>query len=597
MIYGTQEFNDRLLSIVKDGARHPYYQESVDHAEEMSWHFYGITPEKLLSSARPNEDPEITRYRIANYQPHTKSAADKSVNITSKIFNPNLYSIRWAKDKETKEAHDLKEYTLEYFPKYNSVVSFCKDVLLRKMLADPNAVIVVKPGDIPDSQTETIEPTLTVYGSPNVYDYDYEHYLVFISKEKRDKLEYHKFEYYDNTQFVTFEVAVKNLGKTFQLVWGEEQVYVYGFNSEYIPAWQLQGLVEAKDDGGTTYKSWFHSAVPFWNDAITHESDLKGSFIRHLFPQKYEVSEQCKFRYPYEGMAYPCQGGKIKYGKPNDPKGYIIDCPHCAGSGFEPIGPYGVYRIQKEKLADTAPLGIDPVGYITVPTDATKMLDERVDKLMKKGMWAINMDVEDEVGEVQSGAAKVIDRSAQYDMLFTIGSVMFDVHLQNIYYFINKFMFGVESVSLNKDDDKNLPEINKPTMFDILSSAELVNNYKIGKDSGLDTNFLVTKQQEILSKDLTTNPDLKAFQMMLLDLDPLAGMADMTIKTNVMSGFTAKKDAVIHFNIRPFVERALRENREFAGMDKDKKIDILDAYAKEFITANKVTLDPNLPPV
>jgi hypothetical protein len=594
MIFGTEEFNDRLLDIIKGGARHSCYKESVDHAEVMSWHFYGITPDKLLSRARPNEDPEITSYRIANYEPHTKSAADKSVNITSKIFNPNLYSIRWAKEKESGNSIKLRDYTLDYFPKYNSLVSFSKDVLLRKMLADPNAVVAVRP-DMVESQTETIEPEVIIYGSPNVWDYDYEHYLIFIKCAHINKLEYYTFEYYDNTQFITFDVAVKNLGKTFQLVWGEETRYEYGFTVEEPPAWQLQGLVEAKDDGATVYKSFFHSAVPFWNDAITHESDLKGSFIRHLFPQKYEVAEQCKFRYPYEGMAYPCQGGKIKYGKANETKSSIIDCPHCKGSGFEPIGPYGVYRIQKEKLTDTAPLGIDPVGYINVPVDATKMLDERVDKLMKKGMWAINMDVEDEVGAVQSGAAKVIDRSAQYDMLYTIGSVVFDVHLQNMFYYINKFMFGVESQSLGKKDDENLPQINKPTMFDILSTAELVNNYKVGKDSGMDTNFLVTKQQEILSKDLTTNPDLKAFQMLLLDLDPLAGMADMTIKTNVMSGFTAKKDAVIHFNIRPFVERAIRDNSIFTTLDKSKKIEILDGYAKEFIAQNKVTLDPNIP--
>lgn len=593
MIFGTEEFDDRLIDIIRNGARHPNYQESVDHAEVMSWHFYGNTPDKLLSRVRPNEDPEITKYRSINYEPHTKSAADKSVNITSKIFNPNLYSIRWEKDKENANAAKLREYTIDYYPKYNSLVAFTKDVLLRKMLADPNAVAAVKPDDIPENQTETLEPIVILYGSSNVWDYDDDHYLIFLSKHHYDKLEYYKFEYYDKDEMVTFEVAVKDIGKTHRLVWGDIEPYEYGFEIDTPPVWHLQGLVEAKDDGSTVYKSFFHSAVPFWNDAITHESDLKGAFIRHLFPQKYEVAEQCRFRYPYEGIPYPCQGGKIRYGNPNG-ETKTIDCPHCSGSGFEPIGPYGVYRIQKEKLTDTAPLGIDPIGYISVPTDATKMLDERVDKLMKKGMWAINMDVEDEVGQIQSGTAKQIDRSAQSDMLYTIGSVVFDVHIQNMFFYINKFKFGVESKSLNKKDDENLPQINKPTMFDILSTAELMNNYKVGKDSGLDTNFLVTKQQEILSKDLTTNPDLKMFNMMLLDLDPLAGMNDITIGSNVMRGFTAKKDAVIHFNIRPFVERAMREHNDFAAIDKAEKVTILDGYAQEFIKANKVTLDINL---
>jgi hypothetical protein len=203
------------------------------------------------------------------------------------------------------------------------------------------------------------------------------------------------------------------------------------------------------------------------------------------------------------------------------------------------------------------------------------------------------MDVEDEVGQVQSGAAKVIDRSAQYDMLYTIGSVMFDTHLQNIFYYINKFMFGVESKSLDKKDDENLPQINKPTQFDVLTSAERVNNYKVGKDSGLDPNFLVAMQQQIISGDLTTNPDLKLFSMMLLDLDPLPGMDQMTVRSNVMAGFNSKEDAVIHFNLRAFVERGVRENNGFPEMPKDRKIEILTTYAKEFIKANKVTLDPN----
>ena len=596
MIFGSEEFNDLLALILKEGGyRHPGYMESVEHAEEMSWHFYGVTPTELLRRARPNEDEEITEYRIENYEPHTKAAADKSVNITSKIFNPNLYSIRWGKDKDSKNAQDLKSYLLDYYPKCNSVVNYTKDVLLRKMLSDPNAVIAIKPDDIPyGQQSVTIEPVPVIYGSSHVYNYDEEHYLIFIEDKIIDKTKFQVFEYYDKDRYIRFAAALKKNIVVFSE--SEYDEFNYGFAIEEPPVWHLQGMIEAKDDGNYIYKSFFYSAAPFWNDAITHESDLKGSFIRHLFPQKYELTEVCSYRHDFEGQMFPCKSGKIRYGSVKDDKSQIITCPHCNGTGWEPIGPYGVYKYTKDKLQDSGPLGVDPVGYINVPVDATKMLDERVDKLMKKGMWAINMDVEDEVGEVQSGAAKVIDRSSQYDMLYNIGSVVFDVHIENIIYYTNKFMFGVESKSLDKKDDDNLPQINKPTQFDILTTAELINNYKIGKDSGLDANFLVTKEQEIFSKDLTTNPDLKLFNLTLLDLDPLAGMAEMTVRSNVMAGFNSKADAVIHFNIRAFVERALQENKTFMEMQKPEKIAILQAYAKEFISANKVTLDPNMQP-
>lgn len=589
MVYGTEEFDELLIEILrgKDAYRHPCYQEACEHAEEMSWHFYGITPETLLKRTRPNEEKDITTYRIENYEPKTKGKADKAVNITSKIFNPNLYSIRWAEDKENGDAKKLADYTLDYYPDYNSVVNYTKDVLLRKMLADPNGVVAIKPVDIPETESKTLEPVVFIYGSPVIWNYDDDHYLIFKGKVQEDKLEWFNFEYFDKTQYIEFYAAIKPKGNKVELLLDEELVYTYGFTIEEPPVWKLRGMSEIHDDGVIIFKSFFSSAVPSWNDAIVHDSDVKASYIRHLFPQKYEIVEQCEYKLAFEGTSYPCRAGQIKH-----PKYDWIPCPNCGGSGKKPLGPYGVIQLTKDKLTvDGNPLGVDPVGYISVPVDATKMLEERVEKLMQEGMAAINMDVEDKVGEIQSGTAKTIDRSAQYDMLYTIGSVVFDVHLTNIFYYINKFMFGVESISLGKKEDKNLPQINKPTQFDILSTAERVNNFKIAQESKLSPYFLQIKQIEIQTSDMTTNPDLKAFTTMLLDLDPLPGMADIDVKMNVLSGFNSKSDAVIHFNIKAFVERAVREDKTFPDKPKDQKLVVLEGYAKEFISKNKVVLE------
>lgn len=586
MIYGTEEFDDLLIEILKRGYRHSAYDETVEHAKEMSWHFFGVTPDELLNRARPNEDPAITAYRTDNYEPTTKAEADKAVTVTSKVFNPNLSSIRWETD--TKDTKEIRDYTLEYYPEYNSVVNFTKDVLLRKMLSDPNGLVITRPLRIPTGQSDRLEPVMVIFGSSAIYNFDLDHYLICISEDedKQRSTNTGVFEYYDKSQYLKIEVEVKTKGGKEELTITVLETYVYQFDS--IPAWRLRGMSESKDNGAIIYKSFFYSAVPYWNLAIIHESDLFGAYIRHLFPQRYELSEQCQYKMEWDGMMFPCRGGKIRYGSADDDGG-VMACPHCGGSGWEPIGPLGVYRYVKEKLQEAGPLGVDPVGYITVPVDATKMLEERVDKLKKKGMYAINMDVEDQVGEIQSGVAKQIDRSAQYDMLYDIGTTVFDVHLNNYYYYADQFMFGVENQSTGKKS-KTLPQINKPTQFDILSSAELVNNYKVAKDSGLDPNFLQIKQQEILSKDLTTNPDLKLFSTMLLDLDPLPGMADMVVRSNVMAGFNSKDDAIIHFNLKQFVERAIRDNAGFIGLTKDRKLEILVKYAKEFSAANKIIL-------
>jgi hypothetical protein len=596
MIYGEEDFNDTLLKVIKgpeDKAyRHSCYHECCEHAKEMSWHLYGDKPIDLLEKVRPNEPEEVTNYRLNNYEPKTKAAADKAINITSKIFNPNLYSIRY-KD-QTSSGKKLEEYTGEYYPVYNSLVNYTKDVLLRKMLADPNGVVTVKLQQVPSKQTEQPKPILTLYGSRNVWNYDDEHYLIHIKteEEKVDQklITWFFFEYYDHNQFIYFRVYVTGND---ELVREEIEVYPYNFGE--IPVWKLKGMSEAKDNGEIIYKSFFASAVPFWNDAITHESDVKASFIGHIHPQKYEISETCNYIHDYEGMKFKCRGGTISFGK-NDEHGTSMDCPGCGGTGYRNMaGPLGVYKFSKEKLSEgDTPSGLLPVGYVTVPIDATKMLEERAERMRQLGMWAINMDVEDEVGENQSGVAKVIDRSAQYDTLFNIATVIFDDHLANAYYFFNKYMFGVSDRSVGGEPDKNLPEINKPTHFDILTSTEMVNNFKAAKDSGLDPNFLQIKQTEILTRDLTTNPDLKKFGFLLLDLDPLPGMDAQTVSMNQSKGYISLVDAVVHNNLKRFLEKAMHEDNKFMERPKHEQIEIIEKMGEEFAKKNKPKIDPEV---
>lgn len=608
MVYGTPEFDQRLIAIIKapkdgKGYRHACYDAACEHAEEMAWHFYGTTPDALLDRVRPREDPEVTTYRKDNYEPTTKSAADKALNIVCKIFNPNLYSIRWKKDSSS--ANKLKEYSLEYYPVYNSVVNFTKDVLLRKMLADPNAVVAVRPRYFPGyvekkgvvdadgnpvmvpDETFEIDPMVIVYGCSAVWDYDQEHYLINTSIEEatdlqKRKITWYYFDYYDTLYFRQFRAYIT---PNHELV--VEDINAYQHNFGEVPAWKLQGKSESMDNGEIVYKSFFDSAVPYWNMAIIHESDVLGAFINHIHPLMYEITENCN--YVHQGR-YKCRQGVVLM-----ESGESMSCPECNGSGNRSMGAYGIKKISKDKLQEgDSPLGILPIGYIPVPVDATKMLEERADRMRKMGMWAINMDVEDDIGENQSGVAKVIDRSAQFDTLYNIATVTFDVHLQNFFFFFNGYINGVADLSAGKDPESNLPEINKPTQFDIASTSELIANYKVAKDSGLDSNFLQLKQIEIGTRDLTTNPDLKRFTNLLLDIDPLPGMSASDVSLNVSRLFVRQVDAVIHFNIKRFLERAISEDMDFYEKTREEQIKVLETYGQEVVDQNKPTIDPNM---
>lgn len=590
MIYGTQEYNNLLVSIIKDGARHSTYAETVKHAEEMGIHINGDQPKALLDRIRPREDAEVKQYRLENYEPTTKAGADKSMDIVAKIFNPTLYSIRWK--TESSDVEELKKYTLDYYPEYNSIMNYNKEVVLRQMIADPNGIIAIKPDRIPTSDAERIDkPVAVTYGSSAIWYRDKDHYLIHIREEKAQKngdSNKFYFEYFDKTVYLTFWAYYDIPNK--QLVQQVETQYVHDFGE--IPAWDLRGKTKSYPNGERIYESYFSSALPHWNLAIIHESDLLGAYINHLHPQKYEMAEECSYQFPWNGQLYPCHGGSIKY-PGMDGNTTTMKCPACSGSGLTTVkSPYGAYQFTKQKLEETGGTGgLTPVGYITIPTEATKMLQDRCEDMIRKGMWAINMDVEDKVGEVQSGVAKEIDRSAQSDTLYTIASNVFDVHVNNEYYFINKYMFSVSSRSANRDEDPNLPQVNKPTSFNIMTSSELIYNYKVAKDSGLDRNVMRSREIDILSKDFSTNPDLKQYLVTMLNLDPLPGLLVDDVNAALGRGLITKEDGIIHMNLKTFMDRAIQESQDFINMPKDKQLEVFEKYADEIVQANKITID------
>jgi len=109
---------------------------------------------------------------------------------------------------------------------------------------------------------------------------------------------------------------------------------------------------------------------------------------------------------------------------------------------------------------------------------------------------------------------------------------------------------------------------------------------------------LTAKQKEILSRDLDTNPDMKKYYITIVDLDPLFGMTQVDIDANLAKALVKKVDAVVHANLKPFVDRAIAEHGDFFDLDKPKKVEILEGYAKELIASEKPVVDPGmLPPV
>jgi hypothetical protein len=590
MIYGSTEFNTLLVEVIRREYRHPHYKEAVRLAEEMSVHVYGNRPDSLLKRVRPGEDEEIMRYRLENFEATTKAPCGKALKIVSKMFNPNLSSIIFPKDNKTAEA--LKEYTMYYYPVYNSLTVFNKDVTLKKMTADANALMAVKPQRIPRNDAEKVKPIVTIYDSKDVWYWDLDHFLVNTEIKRIDSRIVYTFEYYDIERYAKFQAEAPKDNEPAIINLIEE--YPHNFTDQHgekeIPAWKLRGNSLSLNNGDVLYESFFADAKAHWNLSIIHESDVLGAFVKHMNPQRVVIGEECSNSKVVDGITLKCRGGWLQGGDATG-KGFRTKCDKCDGTGRVASSPYEDHIINRQKLDEMTNMSMDAVGYVKVPVEATKLLADRAKEMVHEGNAAINMLIEDYVGANQSGIAKLYDRSAQSDTIYDIGCIMYDVHFQNQFYFINKYMNGVSDSASGKVTDQNLPQINKPTKFNIETTGELVLAFKDAAASGVDRYFLQAKQIEIISRDMDTNPDLKKYYIMLINLDPLFGLTQDVIDLNMMRGLVYKTDAVIHSNLKPFIDRALAENREFMNLDKEAKMAILKAYAEELITAEKPQID------
>lgn len=592
MIYGDTEFDEILVKIIKEEYRHPYYEKACELARAMSVHVYGEKPVELLDRARPGEDDAIKDYRLANYEPTTKASCGKAIKIVSKIFNPTLNSIIFPQGNAN--AEKLKEYTMSYFPVYNSLTVYNKDVTLKKMIADANALMAVKPQRKPRNEVERVKPIVVIYGCESVYNWDFDHYLIFLGKERVNDEIVYTFEYYDYLEVLKFTAKVSSDSKLTKEILVDES-YRHNFVSKdgenEIPAWKLRGNSIPLPDGEIVYESYFADAQAHWNLSIIHESDVLGAFIKHMNPQRYVVGENCAHEKEYEGLPYRCINGTMRALGMASRKTYT--CEKCGGSGKIASSPYEDHVLLKQKIDEMTNVSVDAsVGYVKVPIDATKLLAERADAMVQKGSAAINMDIEDKVGENQSGIAKVYDRSAQNNTIYDIGSTMYDVHFQNQFYYINKYMFGTEAKSSGKSVDKNLPQINKPTHFDVESIPEILAGMKAAKDAGVDRNVQQSKEITYLSRDMETNPELKKYYVAIIDLDPLYGMDQHSIDANLAKGLIYKTDAVIHANLKPFVDRAISENPTFLDLPKQDKLVKLEEYADELIKSELPKIEP-----
>jgi hypothetical protein len=519
------------------------YDRAVNHAEDMSVHILGAKPVKLLSRVRPREDEEIRDYRLESYEPITTATADKAIFTVQKMMNPKLWSITFPDSSK-----DLEQYLFKDYPFYKNVMLFVNDVLIRSMLADPNGVVVVLPLDMSIDDTQEVTPLANVVHSSRIWASEYgKWYLLYMDQMQVGKDKWDVFHYVDGDEVVKLRCKKEPNNAI-----SYEVISSYQHNIGTVPVWPLGGIIADHSISGVLYRSYFSAALPHWNKAISADSDLDGAFINHMHPIRVEVTEECDFT--FEGSR--CLGGKVIYNNAEQ------TCPGCHGTGRRSVkSPYGVYQVSKPGLGEQVS-SLAPVSYVNVPTEPTRMLEERVENQLKKGLSALNMYVE--VGENQSGIAKILDRSELYDFLLTLSEKIFNVHIKNIINYSAYYKY------LNNVKVK-LPTISRPVTFDLLSVQEEATVLKDAQAAGLSTSYIRIKMANIIQKDLFGASMQQYMAMDSLLLNTLAGFDSNQVIDGVNAGLIEEEDAKIYFNIDLYIQQLYSGNPEFYKLSYEEK--------------------------
>ena len=566
--FTDQEQATSYLSYIIDGNKHSYYDYTVEHAAEMSVHIKGSQPGALLNDYRPNEPAEIHDYRLRIWQPITKSSSKRAISVIQRINNSRYYSIDFPPQPDS-ITDTLETYLTKEYPRFDSLIHWLFEVALKDMLNDPNGVVAVLPIDLDVPDNEYYQPYTFCYRSDQVIDKGENYYTILLDEKSPvkvgqvEKMEGNIYYVFSETQLIEFrQVGVKADEKY-------EQTNLLSYNLSDPPVFELGGEYVS----GTypmIYESFMSGILPFWNDAVREYSDKQANFVQHVYLERVEMQVSCDNR-----GCMPQDELQGMYGiKSGD--GCKV-CERCSGTGYiSGRSPYGITVVKdKDWKEGQESMEFPGVTYIDKPTEIVTLLTDDIKELIKKGFEAINMDILNEVGENQSGVAKTIDRSDLDAFLLSISNRLFNIYSMAAYY-IGYFRYS----NVLQDWQDYLPDVNKPTNFDVLTSGMLADILQAAKQAKLNPHLIDELEKDYVNKQFGSNEKLRRKHTLYIELDPLSNVSEEDKYTRLINGGITRTDYIVSSNIKQFVNRALQE-QDFLELERSEQLAILRGYAQE----------------
>lgn len=561
--------------------RHYYYDKANCKCKDFEPHSEGCYPEELIECRRPNEPLEVQEYRKKIWVPKTKPTFSRILSSLGKIRRSSDWSIKYPELStftKIREGESLEDYCEKKFPYFESVTNWLFSVALKMYLTDSNGVELIMPLNNDVLETDYRQPYPLLFDCCDVVEFVSGDHAILNNPlgctytPKKGVVEAGKSYYYIDTIAITKYNQIDSKGTMSPV-----ETYEHGIG--ILPCFKLGGLVCETEGHNFLYESRIAGILPELDEAVREYSDLQAAKVLHIYPERWEFTQQ---------ECASCKGT----GKRRNPAWYdgcdasiplqlTCDSQGC-NNGYIASGPYSKLLIRPTSpIEGGGSIPNPPAGYVEKDVEIVKHMEDSVRQHIYDALAAINFQELAEVPMEQSGVAKQVDRDEQNNTIHAIAEDLvkiMDSTYKIIAYYRYKDLYSFEEI------DKMLPQIPVPEKFDLFSITNMqteLNTAKTGK-----TNPVIVNAMEIdyASKRFNTDETVRDLVALTLKLDPLPNISEDEKMARLSNKGILQETYIVSSNITEFVQRAIDEDRSFAGKPlKDQKKKLL-AYANEIIS-------------
>jgi hypothetical protein len=492
--------------------RPDYYHEWYDVRETMFVHTRGKKPGKILTERRPNEDPEIKKYREMIYEPITKGSIQKAIDKLYRIFQNANFSIQ--------VSDELNAYLSTVKFNENFFYSYIQKFVVPRMIEDPNGWIVW----IPTGEGLT-NPSIKVDVEPLIISTEQIKYLDknnITWLDEKEKSPIKKSNKIVNEGLVYYTLT--NVGFYKHVQYGDDRkiqfevIPVYMHNIGKVPGCVLGGDLTPEK----YFESYFSAFVPFANEAIRQYSDWQGVMTTSAFPYREEVGETCDAKGCRDGIIYDSENEEHDM------------CRRCNGTGrIVSRSPFGVFIREKGNAAFSGESSSEPlIRFITPPVDIIQYSGDAWQTLLKKAEDALHLNL---IDEAQSGVAKIIDREDSFAQLTKISNNIFDE-------IIYKSLVYVEAY--RNVTNPQAPNIIKPISFSMKTEWDLMQEIINLTDRNAPVSFLIETTKDLARKRFSGNKAVSRLVEVLVSYDPIYTISAKDKISMMQSGIIEKEDVL-----------------------------------------------------